>query len=171
MFFSSQSSDSQFILVEYSNEAEARKAIADSTFPDADEICASSPFLWFRAAPNRNAGKGSNKANGKLLVTDGCRPINYNEVNSVVAGAENLANQMTILHKMTTLNDLGVRMRFLAARQIEDSMAGVFPDVRAHIFGSTVNGYGRMGSDLDMVVTLNSTESKVRTARHGHCVE
>lgn len=43
-------------------------------------------------------------------------------------------------------------MRFLAARQIEESMSGIFPNMQAFVFGSTVNGYGKSGCDLDLIL-------------------
>lgn len=55
----------------------------------------------------------------------------------------------------------GIRLRFLAARQIEESISGIFPHARACIFGSTVNGYGKLGCDLDMILQLNSKDSEV----------
>lgn len=62
---------------------------------------------------------------------------------------------MTILHTKTKLNDVGARLRFLVAKQIEESLSGMFPNVLAYPFGSSVNGYGKMGCDLDLVLKLS----------------
>lgn len=150
----------QFILVEYSNDVEAKQAIEHCTFNDPTGICVRSPFLWFRAAQNGTTAIDS-KISGKLMVTDGCRPIDYDDINKIMSGAESVTDQMIIHYKLTTLNDLGVRLRFLAARQIEESISGIFPKAEAYIFGSTVNGYGKLGCDLDLILRFNSMDSEV----------
>lgn len=65
---------------------------------------------------------------------------------------------MTKLYNFTKLNDLGIRLRFLVAQQMEAALTGLFPNVSALPFGSSVNGYGRMGCDLDVVLRLNDNE-------------
>lgn len=62
---------------------------------------------------------------------------------------------MIKLYDYTKLSDVGVRLRFLVARQIESALTGLFPQVVALPFGSSVNGYGKMGCDLDVVLRLN----------------
>lgn len=95
------------------------------------------------------------------MATDGCRPIDYNEINDIMLGAKTVSDQMQILYKSTALNDVGIRLRFLAARQIETTVSGIFPGAKACIFGSTVNGYGKLGCDLDLILQLNSIDSEV----------
>lgn len=153
--------DFQYILVEYSNRLEAKEAIEHSTYNDASGMYVRSPFLWFRAAQNGSATKKSN-VNGKLMVTDGCEPIDYSSINEMMLGAQSISDQMLILHKATALNDLGIRLRFLAARQIEQSLSGMFPAAEACLFGSSVNGYGKLGCDLDLILRLSSVEQKVK---------
>lgn len=147
----------QFILVEFSNELEAKEVLKHSTFHDPSGLNVESPFLWFRAAKNGTAVKDC-KISGELMVTDGCQPIDYNEINEVMQGAENLADQMVILYKSTALNDIGIRLRFLAARQIENAIHSIFPRAQVHIFGSSVNGYGKLGCDLDMVLRFSDSQ-------------
>lgn len=150
----------EFILVEYSNELEAKQALDDSTFSDTSGMCVRSQFLWFRAVKNATNVNYSEDS-GKLTVTDGFRQIDYNEINEVMFGVETIADQMLILHKSTALNDLGIRLRFLAARQIEESISAMFPKAQACIFGSSVNGYGKLGCDLDLILHLNSIDPEV----------
>lgn len=72
-----------------------------------------------------------------------------------------MSEQMQVLHSITKLNDVGVRLRYLTARQIESTFSGMFPFVSVYPFGSSVNGYGRMGCDLDLVLRL--IDRKVNT--------
>lgn len=72
-----------------------------------------------------------------------------------------MSDQMRILYDITKLNDIGTRLRFLAALQVESTISGMFPQVTAYPFGSSVNGYGKLGCDLDLVLRLVNTNTKV----------
>lgn len=65
---------------------------------------------------------------------------------------------MRILHNITKLSDIGTRLRFLTAKQIESALLGMFPYVSALPFGSSVNGFGKMGCDLDLVLRLSDNK-------------
>lgn len=67
---------------------------------------------------------------------------------------------MVALHNLTKLNEVGIRLRFLTAKQVEEALSGMFPDASAMPFGSSVNGCGKMGCDLDLVLRL-TTDKKV----------
>lgn len=73
---------------------------------------------------------------------------------------------MQTLYDCTKLNDLAVRLRFLTARQVELAMKGLFDGAIAYPFGSSVNGCGKMGCDLDLVLRLSREEQKVRRPRY-----
>lgn len=62
---------------------------------------------------------------------------------------------MNTLYNLTKLNDLGIRLRFLTARQVENAVKGMFPEATAYPFGSSVNGCGKMGCDLDLLLKLS----------------
>lgn len=65
---------------------------------------------------------------------------------------------MQILYNSTKLNDLGTRLRFLTARQVEMAVTGMFPNAAAYPFGSSINGYGKMGCDLDLILKLDTSK-------------
>ncbi|KAG4070088.1 hypothetical protein HA402_011257 [Bradysia odoriphaga] len=153
--------DSHYILIEFADKLEAQLAIKHSTFEEATGLCVQSPFIWFRAAQTGCVAKDYKNVTDKLMITDGYRPIDYNYNNEIMLGAESLSHQIDILYRATTLNDLGIRMRFLAARQIEESVSSIFPSAKASIFGSSVNGYGKLGCDLDLVLQFHSLDCDV----------
>lgn len=68
---------------------------------------------------------------------------------------------MIQLHKLTKLNEVGTRLRFLTAKQVEEALSGMFPEANAMPFGSSVNGCGKMGCDLDLVLRFTK-DKKVR---------
>lgn len=71
-----------------------------------------------------------------------------------------VSDQMLILYRSTCLDDLAIRLRFLTARQVEASIAGIFPVNKCLLFGSSVNGFGRLGCDLDLLIQFD-TDSEV----------
>lgn len=155
--------DMHYILLEYSSNDEADEAIRSSTFNDATSgIFVHSPFLWFRAGPRPKTGVVVEKTStATLKVVDGNRASDDVEVGEWLQEAESVSDQMQILHRATCLNDIGTRLRFLAARQIEQSLRGMFPNAQACPFGSSVNGFGRLGCDLDLILRLTAFENKV----------
>lgn len=62
------------------------------------------------------------------------------------------SNQIMKLYNVNKLSDLSSRLRFLTALQIEEALSGVFHNAQVLPFGSSINGFGRMQSDLDMIV-------------------
>ena len=64
---------------------------------------------------------------------------------------------MVILEDQTRLSEMGKRLRWITCVQIERMLSGLFPSLQILPFGSFVNGCGRNGGDLDMVVSLDGT--------------
>lgn len=72
---------------------------------------------------------------------------------------------MQLLYDLTQLNEVSIRLRFLIAKQVELALSGLFPKASAYPFGSSVNGYGKMGCDLDLVLRLNENTHKNKENR------
>lgn len=56
------------------------------------------------------------------------------------------------------MGELGTRLRFLTARQLQTALSGAFPFCKALPFGSSVNSFGKAGCDLDLVLQLGGVE-------------
>ncbi|XP_018567191.1 poly(A) RNA polymerase, mitochondrial isoform X2 [Anoplophora glabripennis] len=133
-----------FIIVEFSKESDVTNILSTSSYvEDIQAVPTQSQFLWFRAC-NRKLGKLKQSKSAKLSTENGTEIVMENV----------MSEQMKILHSITKLNDVGSRLRFLTARQIESTFSSMFPYVCVYPFGSSVNGYGRMGCDLDLVLRL-----------------
>lgn len=59
------------------------------------------------------------------------------------------------------MSDLSCRLRFLTALQIEEVVSGLFFNAQVVPFGSSMNGFGRMQSDLDMIVVFKDDHTKL----------
>ncbi|KAF5276972.1 hypothetical protein FQA39_LY18526 [Lamprigera yunnana] len=142
-----------FIIVEFFEESHVINVmkncmhLCDEGFP----VC--SNFLWFKASNSKSRLKLKkcklNKENGNKIPTS-------NEISELLQIQNNVSEQILALHKITKLSEVATRLRFLTTRQVELSVAGMFPETIAYPFGSSVNGFGKMGCDLDIVLKLHT---------------
>lgn len=93
--------------------------------------------MWFRATKNKLAASSSNDDIPPLKVVDGFNEITSNDLHDLLLKENSIDNQINQLYKSTCINDLGTRLRFLAALQIENSVSGLFPYAKAYPFGSS----------------------------------
>ncbi|XP_058454264.1 poly(A) RNA polymerase, mitochondrial [Malaya genurostris] len=159
--FGEDESDCHYVLVEFGAPDAAEAAMHSAVFNEEKPgVRARSVFLWFRAAPkprlNAQTVKSHESIKSNLSSINGTQMIQDDDLKSLLLSAESIEDQIQILHRTTCLNDLGKRLRFLAARQVETSLQGIFPKAMAHPFGSSVNGFGKMGCDLDLILDLDS---------------
>ncbi|GIY26307.1 poly(A) RNA polymerase, mitochondrial [Caerostris darwini] len=56
------------------------------------------------------------------------------------------------------LSELDTRLRFFLCAVLKDSLSGLFPHCDALPFGSSVNGLGKQGCDLDVMIRLYPTQ-------------
>ncbi|CAH1713444.1 unnamed protein product [Aphis gossypii] len=163
-----------FVLTEFEDQSAVNTLLDQSTHvKDSNVIAVRSPFLWFRSS--------ASKKNSKLLSTDDKLNISFqtnqtmiepNIKNIGLEKLDSLSDQMLLLLKCTQLNDIGTRLRFLTAMQIENSLKGIFPLSKVLPFGSSVNSFGKIGSDIDLVL-MDSEIKENKTSRliyHGKCV-
>lgn len=155
-----QHGELHYILLEFEKEEAAAQVIDSACYnEDASGVPVRSPFLWFRTRGSRLSKQEKKLAypeNGSQLNSvDGIQVLSDNELNDLLRKQTKLEEQINVLHSTTCLNDLGIRLRFLAGRQIENSVSGMFPNANAHPFGSTVNGFGKVGCDLDLILRFD----------------
>lgn len=156
--------EQHYILLEYEASEAAQAAVNSGVHnrdsgPASTATVVSSPFLWFRAGPKTGI-VAAPTSSPVLNIVDGTGHTEPKALYEELRQAKDIDTQMRLLHCHTRLNDVGTRLRFLAARQIEQSLHGMFPQAAALPFGSSVNGFGRLGCDLDLILRLDgSSES------------
>lgn len=141
-----------FILFEFQNTSECEETLSNCDFhDDKPGIPTASRFLWFKASASKQT-KETLQQKPPILFSDSTRLVKEESLIELLQSAESIEDQMLVLYRSTHLTDLGTRLRFLAAKQIETALEGMFPEVQAHPFGSSVNGFGKMGCDLDLIL-------------------
>lgn len=73
--------------------------------------------------------------------------------------AETFDEQVDLLYEHSRLTDLSIRLKFISALQaqciINEYLSDIFPNAIIYPFGSSVNGFGKMGCDLDMALRFD----------------
>ncbi|RZC38102.1 poly(A) RNA polymerase, mitochondrial, partial [Asbolus verrucosus] len=158
-----------FIIVEFASEKDVVSVLSNSSHvEDAQVVPVHSQFLWFRAS-NRKLPKLKQSKSSVLTVENGTQCLKVAEIADLIRRCDSVSDQMSSLYESTKLNDVGTRLRFLTARQIENAVRGMFPNAKAIPFGSSVNGCGKMGCDLDLVLRLSDEKMKNDARLVFHC--
>ncbi|XP_063985370.1 poly(A) RNA polymerase, mitochondrial-like [Diachasmimorpha longicaudata] len=150
-----------FFLVEF-KDLETHKAVLSATtyINHQDSIPTHSSMLWFRNVP-----KKSKKMAIDVPPLDIATEDKYSDGNiqRELISTPSMSKQMDLLHNMMKLDDVSTRLRFMTALQLETSLSNLFPNIIVLPFGSSVNGFGKRGCDLDLVLTLDR-ERREKTA-------
>ncbi|XP_047533901.1 poly(A) RNA polymerase, mitochondrial-like [Vanessa atalanta] len=154
-----------FMVIEFASEDNLKDVLksCSSHNKDHDVISVQSPFLWFRAAVgNKEKFADTGK---KLAVKNGTEICNEDVLLEDILNCETVSDQIQLLYERTTLNDLSIRLRYIVARQLEMIFNSLYTNVKIQPFGSSVNGFGRMGCDLDLVLINSITEEMGAASR------
>ena len=73
---------------------------------------------------------------------------------------------MALLERHKQFSETAQRLRWITCLQLEKTMSGLFPFAQVCPFGSSVNGCGHNGSDLDVVLSLSGYNTSPVSAAH-----
>lgn len=146
-----------FILLEYDAVDGVDSIMKSSVLGNfaTGSIPVKSPFLWFRSDSKAIKSEKHYQPAVPLNTSHSLIPIDDNELANILQAANSTSHQMYLLYEHTKLNELSIRLRFLGSYQIESLLNGWLSRSFVVPFGSTVNGFGKMGSDLDMILQYN----------------
>lgn len=148
-----------YIILEYQKTSECDNTLENCQFNDESPgVEVTSRFVWFKA--NDKQKLKLQPVDAPLLRFDDTRLISDTSLNEMIGAADTLDDQILVLHRATCLSDFGTRIRFLAAKQLETALGGMFPYVQAYPFGSSVNGFGKTGCDLDLILRFSRDQQK-----------
>lgn len=156
-FFYAGPKSQNHILFEFETSDSVNEALQSSRFPPDGGIRVKSQFLWLRNTPNTSKLQRI-EPTIKLNATDITKQPNNGNLVNILMKADSISHQMKLFHENTRLNELSTRLRYLGVQQIESAFSGIFLNPVVWPFGSTVSGFGKLGSDLDMILQYNNTD-------------
>ncbi|XP_029313581.1 poly(A) RNA polymerase, mitochondrial isoform X2 [Cottoperca gobio] len=108
----------------------------------------------------RNLGLDNlpNQLSGQQSHSQTTIPINQLIQN--LSGEESMDQQIISLTKAFQLTEENSRLRFLVCSLLKDIAAAFFPECTIKPFGSSVNGFGKLGCDLDMFLDLDGISGR-----------
>ncbi|CAK9798902.1 Poly(A) RNA polymerase, mitochondrial [Anthophora plagiata] len=71
---------------------------------------------------------------------------------------KNVSQQMLLLYDTLKITDLNVRLRFFTAHQLMFYLSKLFTNISVVPFGSSVNGFGQLGCDLDLICRIKNNK-------------
>lgn len=156
-FFFAGPKSQNHIILEFETSDSVNEALQSSRFPPDGGIPVKSQFLWLRNTPNTQQLQQIKPTIKLNTIDKTTQPSNSNLVN-IMTEADSISHQMKLFYENTRINELSIRLRYLGVQQIESALSGIFLNPVVWPFGSTVSGFGKLGSDLDMILQYNNTD-------------
>ncbi|KAF3703399.1 Poly(A) RNA polymerase, mitochondrial [Channa argus] len=142
-----------YAVVEFTNResvASLLEAVAIPSISHESVVPFKSRLLSLR---NLGSAETPNQLSGKLCQPQTTIPIS--ELIQRLSREETIDQQITSLTESYQLTEENSRLRFLVCSLLKDIAAAYFPECTIKPFGSSVNGFGKLGCDLDMFLDLD----------------
>ncbi|XP_056155684.1 poly(A) RNA polymerase, mitochondrial [Lampris incognitus] len=147
-----------YAVVEFANQGSIASIHERTSIPSVNHECLvpfKSRLLTLRSLgptdpPNRQSGLQ-------------CQPqttISINDLIKRLSREETINQQITFLTEAYQLTEENIRLRFLVCSLLKDIAASYFPECTIRPFGSSVNGFGKLGCDLDMFLDLDGISGR-----------
>lgn len=139
-----------YFLIEYQN-ASTTNEIIRTAFHSGNhmvdgKIRVRGRFLYFNAKHDSNIKRNRCTYRRDTSLTE------HKSIIKAMRNEKTMDGQIRTLYKSNRLSDFSSRLRFLTALQMEEAISGIIYDAKILPFGSSINGFGTMESDLDMVL-------------------
>lgn len=113
------------MLVEYENDDQVSHLLDSATYSEdvGEMVPVKSPFLWFRSNNKTDITKYIEKSENiskyQLETINGCHVPSEKSVMNILLKSNNVSEQIQSLYDLTHLNDISIRLRYIAARQVK----------------------------------------------------
>lgn len=146
-----------FFLIEYTSESVAQEIIR-SAFHSGNhmvdgKVRVRGRFLYFNAKNEEIIKRNPYSYKRDTSITD------HKAILKAMRNEKAMDQQIMTLYKVNQLSDFSSRLRFLTALQMEEALSGIIYQAKVLPFGSSINGFGTMESDLDMVLLSGCNKS------------
>lgn len=159
-----------YAVVEFTKQESVSSLLDEVAIPSANHEA----FVPFKSRLLSMKKLGSGDSPNHQLDQQ-CQPqttIPINQLIQRLSREESIDQQIISLTEAYQLTEENSRLRFLVCSLLKDIATAYFPECSIKPFGSSVNGFGKLGSDLDMILDLDGiTGRRVKTPKSGLSLE
>ncbi|XP_011616476.1 poly(A) RNA polymerase, mitochondrial isoform X1 [Takifugu rubripes] len=150
-----------YALVEFTNRESVASLLDEAVIPTCNHE-ATVPFKSrLLSVKNLDSADHLNLQLNQQFQPQTSMPIN--QLIKRLAKEKTMEQQLISLTEAYQLTEENSRLRFLVCSLIRDLASTYFPECTIKPFGSSVNGFGKLGCDLDMILDIDGTSiSKVK---------
>ncbi|XP_070545913.1 speckle targeted PIP5K1A-regulated poly(A) polymerase-like [Ptychodera flava] len=104
--------------------------------------------------------KAKRSRGGKQKESDKKNVISQEDLKNVLSRETSISGQMKALMECTQLTPEDVRLRYLICKLLQEIFQEFFPGCLVFPYGSSINGFGSLGCDLDLQLEMNGKDCK-----------
>ncbi|XP_052426791.1 poly(A) RNA polymerase, mitochondrial-like [Carassius gibelio] len=98
---------------------------------------------------------GSQSSNHPMPKFKEQSPASISEITQLLSEQDSIDEQLQCLTETLQLTEENISLRFLVCSLLRDIAGAYFPECIIRPFGSSVNSFGKLGCDVDMILDLN----------------
>ncbi|XP_042591392.1 poly(A) RNA polymerase, mitochondrial-like isoform X2 [Cyprinus carpio] len=98
---------------------------------------------------------GSQSSNHPMPKFKEQSPPSINEITQLLSERDTMDEQLQCLTETLQLTEENISLRFLVCSLLRDIAGAYFPECIIRPFGSSVNSFGKLGCDVDMILDLD----------------
>uniref|UniRef100_A0A8C2DHX3 Mitochondrial poly(A) polymerase n=1 Tax=Cyprinus carpio TaxID=7962 RepID=A0A8C2DHX3_CYPCA len=98
---------------------------------------------------------GSQSSNHPVPKFKEQSPPSINEITQLLSERDSMDEQLQCLTETLQLTEENISLRFLVCSLLRDIAGAYFPECIIRPFGSSVNSFGKLGCDVDMILDLD----------------
>ncbi|XP_073485947.1 poly(A) RNA polymerase, mitochondrial [Aquarana catesbeiana] len=138
-----------YALVEFVNRESINSLLATTKIPDDEDTCVV-PFK------SRFIKIKSHELDQNFVSCSPQASVSPPQLLKKLCAAKNIVDQAHIILDELQLTEESIRIRYLVSSLVSDVATAYFPEATVHLYGSSVNSFGKMGCDLDLFLNLDS---------------
>ncbi|XP_060828042.1 poly(A) RNA polymerase, mitochondrial isoform X1 [Bombus pascuorum] len=145
------SNENNFVLMELNSAEDVKKfqniAISKANTEYAQGV---TPLFSFKSRNKLHL----NKSEHDIRTYPNFQAPKPNDIKKLLEEVDSVSDQMISLYNISKITDLDIRLRFYTADQISYYLSRLFTNIDVVPFGSSVNGFGQVGCDLDLLCKI-----------------